>query len=344
MQNEYKKDYAISLIRFVSTAFIITCHIMQYREMELAKWFNVGVQIFLCMSGFLYGKREHINDDITFYIKNTLKIMIDYYVVVIPIILLFAVFHSEKLSLILILKILLAADTIPGGEHLWYIPYCLFCYLITPFLSRYFDYFKDKHLITSFLVLCIITIIYIEVFLGYFNSACIICYILGFFLGSISTKTGNRVYNRMSNIIIAGAVLSNSIQIICDYYLHFELNLNGRHVLLYYKFCSFAHVALGVTLFIIFRFVFSRLFEKGYPNSIRKICLYSDKYSYDVYLVHQFVILGPFSLMHATGLIELNIVLIMIIIILSAVAVNFIANHIRKGVLKKINEEGICRI
>lgn len=51
-------DYSVSLIRLIATIFIITCHIMQYLSIELAWWFNVGVQIFLCMSGYLYGKKK----------------------------------------------------------------------------------------------------------------------------------------------------------------------------------------------------------------------------------------------------------------------------------------------
>lgn len=45
------RDYAISIIRVISTSFIVICHIMKYYDCELAWWFNVGVQIFLCMSG-----------------------------------------------------------------------------------------------------------------------------------------------------------------------------------------------------------------------------------------------------------------------------------------------------
>ena len=88
-------DYSISLIRLIATFFIITCHIMQYLDVEPAWWFNVGVQIFLCISGFLYGKRDKISDDLTFYKKNIIKILVDYYVVIIPVILLFMVFIPE---------------------------------------------------------------------------------------------------------------------------------------------------------------------------------------------------------------------------------------------------------
>lgn len=127
---EREYDYSISLIRLVATFLIITCHIMQYLALELAWWFNVGVQIFLCMSGFLYGKKDKISDELVFFKNNIIKILVDYYVVIIPIILLFMLFVPEQLSIITTIKVLLTYGTLNDGGHLWYIPYCLFCYLI----------------------------------------------------------------------------------------------------------------------------------------------------------------------------------------------------------------------
>lgn len=51
---------------------IITCHFMQYMEMELAWWFNVGVQIFFVISGFLYGGKS-IEKPLKFYVKALKK-------------------------------------------------------------------------------------------------------------------------------------------------------------------------------------------------------------------------------------------------------------------------------
>lgn len=62
---------------------IISCHIMQYYDLELAWWFNVGVQIFLCISGFLYGQKS-IDNVTDFYNKRLKKILIPYYLVFIP--------------------------------------------------------------------------------------------------------------------------------------------------------------------------------------------------------------------------------------------------------------------
>lgn len=300
---------------------------MQYLAIELMLWFNVGVQIFLCMSGFLYGKKGKISDDLNFYKKNIIKILVDYYVVVIPVILLFIVFIPEQLSIMTMIKVLLTSGTLRGGGHLWYIPYCLFCYLITPFLSRYFE--NNRYIIKRFLILSIFTIIITKTFFKYFNPAWIFCYILGFFLGNISDYK-KTLFKNISYLIIAVAILTNFVQIISDYV--FKLEFNGILVSLYGRFCNYAHCFLGVALFIIFKSIFSRIFKKGYPDSIKKVCLYTNQYSYDIYLVHQFVILGPFSLMKFTNIIGLNLMLIMAIIGVSAVGVNFVSNQIKNKI------------
>lgn len=335
MKEQSKFDYSISMIRFISTIFIITCHVMQYLDIELAWWFNVGVQIFLCMSGFLYGKRKKISDDLKFYKKSFQKILIDYYVVVIVAFLMLAVFFSEKVSIFTLIKVLLLYGNLSGGEHLWYIPYCLFCYLITPFLSRYFDYSKSKYRFIRFLLLSIIVIVVTETFLNYFRSAWIFCYILGFFLGRISIEVNDRLYKNISVLIVSMAILLNAIRIIQDYVVKFELE--GILANLYIRFSNYAHVALGVALFLLFKLCFAKVFKKGYPNFVKTICSYSDKYSYDVYLVHQFVILGPFSLMDLTKHIGINLALIVMFIIISAVIVNSASNHIRNKIIVKID-------
>lgn len=75
---------AISSIRLISMIMIISCHFMQYFEMELAWWFNVGVQIFFVMSGFLYGSRT-IDKPIEFLCKQFRKILIPYWTIIISV-------------------------------------------------------------------------------------------------------------------------------------------------------------------------------------------------------------------------------------------------------------------
>lgn len=79
------KDYSISFVRFIAMICIISCHIMQRdgfstyiygARIEWAWWFNVGVQMFLFISGYLYGQKDKI-DTVSFYKKAFPKILVD---------------------------------------------------------------------------------------------------------------------------------------------------------------------------------------------------------------------------------------------------------------------------
>ena len=65
------ESYSISTIRAISVLMIFFCHILQGIDSIMAWWLNVGVQIFLFMSGFLISSKE-INNFYKF-IKERLK-------------------------------------------------------------------------------------------------------------------------------------------------------------------------------------------------------------------------------------------------------------------------------
>ena len=123
------KNYSISGIRLLSLLMIITCHIFQYLKIELAWWFNVGVQVFLCISGFLYGQKK-ITDTVTFYKHRFKKILIPYYVVFIIAGTLQFFFARSDLDLKCFLGGLFCKTTINGGGHLWFVGTILLCYVL----------------------------------------------------------------------------------------------------------------------------------------------------------------------------------------------------------------------
>lgn len=49
-----KKNIGITIIRIIAMFSVILCHIFQENENELAYWFNVGVQVFIFISAFLF--------------------------------------------------------------------------------------------------------------------------------------------------------------------------------------------------------------------------------------------------------------------------------------------------
>ena len=84
-------------------------------------------------------------------------------------------------------------------------------------------------------------------------------------------------------------------------YVKYSLNIPKGTV--YYKFFSFIdpylHILLGLSLFFVLYFIFSKA-------GVSSIVLWSDRYSFSIYIVHQIFILSPFSSMDATPFILLN--------------------------------------
>lgn len=66
-----------------------------------------------------------------------------------------------------IIEVLITSDTISGVHHLWFIPYILFCYFLTPYLYDIKEYLKNKSkksFIKGILLLLFIVIIFSEFF------------------------------------------------------------------------------------------------------------------------------------------------------------------------------------
>ena len=306
------RDHSISAIRGISMLCIVACHIMQYLNWELAWWFNVGVQIFLCISGFLYGRKEMTQWG-PFFKKGFRKILVGYYIAFLPAAFVMY-FIVKSASLGQVIRGLLCNGTIPGGGHLWFIPTILFCYCITVFLSMIFPK-KDteKKRIIKLGIVWILGFLVIDLFIPYFNPAWIFCYILGFYLGRIEDTC---TYRRVSVLLCIGALLCNGVQILCDYVLHITLPMHN-------VFCNYSHVLLGAALFVILRNVFRNIQDC-------RLLRFSDRYSYEVYLVHQFFILGPLSLMSLTESRVLNLFLVFISIAVSAFAVKKITELVNR--------------
>ncbi len=173
------RNYSISLIRAMATISIVLCHIFQYYGIELAWWFNVGVEIFLVISGFLYGKKE-INDPLNFIINNIKKILVPYIIWMIITIVIYVIFARGKVGLFDILYPLVYGDTLPGLSHLWFVPYILFCYILTPFLYQLKTRIKTKEF---YLVIGILAVTLLISYQHYeFPRIC--CYIIGYFIGA----------------------------------------------------------------------------------------------------------------------------------------------------------------
>lgn len=292
------KDYTISFIRIIAMLSIIICHIMQRANLSTtylgltikwATWFNLGVQMFLFISGYLYGKRAKI-DIISFYKKAFSKILVDYYLFVIVMIIIYLTFCRNDINVLGILKLITFSGTINGLEHLWYIPTILVCYLFTPIFVSISKYICNKApkirfilIIFTMLIIQLVTVLYF----GYFSPAWINCYFLGSIYANVELEIRSR--KLFQNVILFLAIITNLLVLINQIYI-LPVEIPDAKILI--GLSNYGHVFLGIIIAIYVRYLYSFLKNNEYLRKVLDIC---DVYSYDVYLVHHVFIQSPFA-------------------------------------------------
>lgn len=290
-----QKDNKISLIRMIATCMIVLCHILQFYNFTAAFWFNIGVQMFLFMSGFLYSKTDFSKINIkSWYTQQFFKILIPFWIIYILVTALNYIIFGLQISRYMIIGNLLGFGSIVGIEkslsHTWFITYILLSYMITPLL--YFIFNKtiksDKTNIKNLILLSLIlfTMYYFRLFS--FDAVLLINYCLGYVFSKILSESD-------SNKIIIGSflmlsIIVNIIRVLFFYIKIYEpipdlLNIN----IVYIE--SFSHVLLGSSLFIVLYLIFKKTQVKRF-----KFLDLSDRYSYSVYLVHQVFVFGSLSI------------------------------------------------
>ena len=174
-----EKDYSISSIRLIAFTFIVGCHLCQYYQHPMRSWLNVGVQMFLFISGHLYGgggKRTTLD----FYINRVKKVLLPYYLTISTFLLTHVIFLNKAFTKIDFFELYIcnANTTIQGGEHLWYIPLILLCYLLTPIFLDLINYNDKRKMLIIVLILCLAVVIFFHFFINlyFYNPAWIICY------------------------------------------------------------------------------------------------------------------------------------------------------------------------
>lgn len=318
------RNPAISVIRILAFISIITCHIMQYYDCVLAWWFNVGVQVFLCLSGYLYGRKE-IADDIAFYKKQFIKILVPYYLVIIIAILAQLFFARDIITVSRVVKAFLVYGTLKDGGHLWFVSTILMCYFLTPFFNRINERILSSNHKEFCVILCFALLsVTVELFLSYFNPAWIACFYIGSVIGKNEVMQGIKpiVYKVL---IYALAVCLVSIQILVSYVL--KLELTGTINSIFVVLCDYGHAFLGLSIFLLLSDVLKNV---DIPKALMKPICFLDSISYEGYLIHQFFIFGAFSLFN---IIEMPILSSIIVYILTFILASVL--KVASGKLKE---------
>lgn len=332
-----------STLRLLAMTMVVFCHIFEWiggelgenRQLEIfGNFLAVGVHIFLILSGVLYGEKDLFKNKSpgSFIMQNFKKLLLDYYIyvllIIVPVYFIYNYLNFAAKELFgSLFRVLTFSGTVSGVHHLWFIPYILFCYLITPILYnvRKLAISKRKTLLYLILVMGIMELLNVT-FIPFFNAAYINCYIVGFFLPELFPMFRLK---KCLGVLIGGLLFC--IFTFIWYKMRYvikPLYINGgggaRHMLNRMENYSWCIDALIISLFVIF------CFSQKVSRITNIILNLSDKYSYDFYITHMIFVTGAWTLLSLTRFYILNIIFVLVAAALSSFLLNAISRLIKK--------------
>lgn len=316
------QSISLSIIRVLSMCLIVACHITQKYDMPIAFLLNVGVQIFFFTSGFLYGKLE-ITSIKDFVKKRFTKVYIPYFIVILLLISSYIIFSIEDISIkqivSYVLNIQLFTNPIGGGNHLWFLTVIMICYAITPLLQRTL---KNNPIIVfiGLILFAIAEFVFVQKLYGLCASICL--YIFGMLVGRCETKKINLGINILSGLVVVG--------------LFSVFTWNHLIDAEYKEYNTWLHFNLGIFIFISLYNILPFFINE---NKKYKLLKQADSISYEVYLVHHPIILGPLSLLLITPYYSINIMIVIILSVIMAYALKYCCSFINSklGNLEKMS-------
>lgn len=291
MITEKERD-TLNLIRWISTISIVSCHLLQGYDNIYAWIFNVGVQVFFFLSGFLYGNKR-ITNTLSFYRKRIVKLYLPYAIWVI-IAACFLNFSSEanSINVTAILKQLVMLKNLPGLNHLWFMRVIFLCYLILPLIDLCLTSKKFFIIVVLGLLLSLMMI---------FNYTATLLWIVTYYAGYLCGR-----YPKIQSFL---GIIS-FIMVLC-------LIKRTYLTLTYFKEPSIQndllHTFGGIFIFLL---IYKTVRHLRFGNNIRQ--LLNKRGGYEIYLTHHIFIIGPLSLLSVTPFSIFNILIVIIITLLSS--------------------------
>lgn len=314
LENESR---AIKYIRVGSMLAIVICHILESYANRWAFVFNIGVQVFLVLSGYLYGKKI-VTDWKKWAVGRLKRVYVPMFLFLIIVIPFYLIFQREIFSWKPYALNFLNLQGIPfvigggrmlqGIRHLWFITAIMLAYLSTPILQWLKEY---ADWMFPILLLCVGVSYVVAPGALVFAASWVFLYAIGYLYNHLNRK---RIYN-------IGLVL---LEIALIVIIALDFNIIKAY---FHPLNRVFHDVSGVFLVIIGIQLLSRLDIKHIPDIVEVF----DKYSFHIFIVHYFFIIGPFSLAHITPYIFVNILCIITTTIVATflfVKLNNLANRL----------------
>lgn len=294
---------AIDILRVLAMLSIVSCHICQFYGNEWAFILNIGVQIFLVISGYLYGQRTEDNWG-KWFKKRFVKLYPPFIIYVMAVLPLYFFYQRSYLKPYVILVYIFDLQGILGGakglNHLWYMTTIAICYLITPLLQYFSKVWKIQ---ISILVLLFL----FDVMLFKGNQYYVLLYALSYCLSNRRIDTLKCTLYLLCVCVVVYALKNNMIIDVVD----------NTTIKLFWR-CA-------VALFLFYAFITIADYYAFKEN--RHLRLISMA-SYHVYIVHNLPIMLPFSILAWNTDLPIRIVALISTIALSTILLYKVSNFI----------------
>lgn len=323
-----ERDYSISLLRIIAMFMIIGCHIASFLNNNIiAMILNVGVEIFLIISGYLYSNKVITNNK-KFILKRSKKIMKPLIITTVMYII-FAILTKKIINIKAIpfllcnlqgINFLISAIKVPqieGLSHTWFLTVILLCYLLLILVKELENRYEYKYSLRGIILLILVLVgldllfIPLGIQLGYFLT-----FFIGYILGKIELIITNKMYMLYTLIMI----------------LSLTIRLLGRHLFdgsIFYAniIVIFTQILLALWFFFSVKWFISKFifFDRVSKSDIVKIL---DSYSFYVYLIHYMFIVGTLSVKGFINGTFLQLLAIVLLTVFSAFVVKVIDNKV----------------
>lgn len=339
-----KRDYTISFLRVLSMFMIIICHTVKNYSFiptseKLGPIFGLGVEMFLLISGFLYGTKEIANYKKQFK-KSYFKIWLPAFAVAL---FWFVIVKTVKYYNISDLTILVYLFNIQGlgwihpiltppqiveVSHLWFLSVIILCYLLIPILQKHKD-FLIKNYLYIFAALYVLSIV-CGIF--EFRFAYFAIFITGYMLGA--RKSANlKLFSDNKAVKVFTAfcifILSAFIFVIGNRYFHETA---------FYIYSCWLILGFGLA---IFGYIFTDTVFFLYSQCTKKVIgskafTFVDKMSFYVYLVHSAFCKSDVSVYKAVDNLLFATFLFIALTAVSALILYYLDSKIQKLTVKNI--------
>lgn len=291
-----EQSIVISIVRVAAMVSIVLCHIFQAYDNPLAWRFNVGVQVFLVLSGYLYGHKE-IDNWIKWFWNRAKKLYIPCFLYCLVALTVLHIAVQQPVGVINYITI----SAVDGISHLWFMKAIFLCYMITPVLSCFR---KWAHWMYGVLILLgTIEFCFLHIQQDYFSWGWL--YSMGYFFPLLKPTVQKVLYYVFALLAVIVSVFVM---------LPHDQNL----VDLWHYTCGIALCLISIALIRV----------GGAIPVIKRL----DSYSFPVYITHHIYLVGPLSL---ASVIDTPWIVIPVSLILIALS-SFILKTISDFVIKQI--------